>query len=105
ILPEIPNPDLPGVGGYGLESNKLPAVSSVPNTQDLWGYTIDETLSSSQSIHFSQWRDKESLPMFTNSPIVSSSNELQSEESNATLGSGFLLNYVKTMNPNLVATA
>ncbi len=105
ILPEIPDPDQPGVGGYGQESNKLPAVASVPNTQDLWGYTIDETLSSSQNIHFSQWRDKESLPQFTNSPIVSSSNELQSEESNATLGSGFLLNYAKTVNPKLVATA
>lgn len=104
ILPLIPNPDRAGVV-YGLQANKSPAVSSVPIHQHLWGYTIDENLSSSQSIHFSQWRDSLSSPYFTSAPIVPSSNELQSEASNITLGSGFLLTYSKTVTPKLVATA
>ena len=33
------------------------------------------------------------------------SNQLQSAINNTQLGSGFLLNYVKTINPNLVVTA
>ncbi|MGA9062704.1 MAG: carboxypeptidase-like regulatory domain-containing protein [Terracidiphilus sp.] len=104
ILPQIPKPDRPGLV-YGLESNKLPAIPSVSITQHLWGYTLDENIGSSQSIHFSQWRDSLSSPYFTANPIVPSSNELQSEVNNTTLGSGFLLNYVKTVTPNLVATA
>ena len=104
ILPQIPNPDRAGLV-YGLQSNKSPAISSVAISQHLWGYTLDESISSSQSIHFSQWRDSLNSPYFTSNPIVPSSNELQSEVNNTTLGSGFLLNYVKTVTPNLVATA
>ena len=104
LLSLIPDPDRPGIVS-GLQSNKSPAIRSVPIDQHLWGYTIDENLSSSQSIHFSQWRDLRSSPYFTSAPIVPPTNELQSEASNTTLGSGFLLTYSKTVTPKLVATA
>ncbi|MHB1936662.1 MAG: outer membrane beta-barrel protein [Acidobacteriaceae bacterium] len=104
ILPSVPNPDRAGINS-GLQSNKTPAVSSVSITQHVWGYTIDHNLSSSQSIHFSQWRNSLSSPFFTSAPIVPSSDELQSEVNNTQLGSGFLLNYVKTVTPSLVMTA
>jgi hypothetical protein len=103
ILPSVPDPNYPGVL-YGEQSNEAPAVHSVPISQHLWGYTIDQTLSSSQNIHFSQWRDSVSSPYFTSAAIVPVSNEIQSEESNTQLGSGFLLNYSKTVTPNLVAS-
>lgn len=104
LLQYIPNPDRAGVNN-GLESNKTPAIASIPIRQTLWAYTIDETLTNSQSIHWSQWRDTVNSPIFTSAPIVPIANPLQSEETNQNLGSGFLLNYVKTINPNLVLTA
>jgi hypothetical protein len=105
LLSDIPNPD-PGVGvNNGQVSNKLPTIPSVPIRQTLWAYTLDENLTSSQSIHFSEWRDLLNSPTFSFAPIVPISNPLQSEATNANLGSGFLLNYVKTINPNLVLTA
>ena len=103
ILPLIPDPDRPGLVS-GLQSNKSPAVASTPVTQLLWAYTVDHNLTSSQSIHFSEWRDSVTSPNFQSAPIVPASNELQSEINTINLGSGFLLNYVKTFTPNLVMT-
>lgn len=104
ILPSIPDPNRSGIN-FGLQQNELPAVSSVAIAQHLWSYTIDHNLSDRQSIHFSEWRDSVNSPYFNYAPIVAPSNPLQSETSNSQLGSGFLLNYVKTISPNLVMTA
>jgi hypothetical protein len=103
ILPLIPDPDRTGLV-FGLESNKSPAVPSVAIKQFLWAYTLDHTLSDRQSIHFSQWRDTVTSPSFTDAPIVPLSNSLQSAANNTQLGTGFLLNYVRTITPNLVVT-
>ncbi len=104
ILPFIPAPNTAGTV-FGQQDNQLPVVKSVPYTQNLWGFTLDENLSSSQSIHFSMWRDNDSSPSFTSAPIFPVTNELQSGYSHTVLGSGFLVNYVKTVTRNLVATA
>jgi hypothetical protein len=104
ILSNIPAPNRPGLVS-GLQENESPAIPSLPIRQTLWAYTIDETLTSSQSIHFSEWRDNVSTPTLSAPPIVPISNPLQSEATNANLGSGFLLNYEKTITPNLVVTA
>ncbi len=104
ILPHIPAPNRAGLVS-GLVDNESPAVSSVAISQNLWGYTLDHNLSSTQTLHFSQWRDVVNSPSFTSAPIVPSTNELQSEETNENLGSGFLLNYVNTLTPRLVVTA
>lgn len=103
ILPLIPDPDRPGVV-FGEQANKSPSVSSLAISQDLWGYTLDHNITAKQVIHFSQWRDSLSSPFFTFAPIVDPSNELQSEITDTELGSGFVLNYVNTIRPNLVAT-
>jgi hypothetical protein len=104
LLPLIPNPNLPGTN-FGLQNNEAPAVHSLPVRQLSWAYTIDQNLTSSQSIHFSEWRDSITSPNFSWAPIVPATNELQSERTNSNIGSGFLLNYIKTFNPNLVMTA
>jgi hypothetical protein len=104
LLPLIPDPNTGGLVS-GLQSNELPAVRSVAINQHLWSYTLDHNISSSQSIHFSQWRDSLTQPTFTSAPIVALSNPLQSGINNTQLGSGFLLNYVKTISPTLVVTA
>jgi hypothetical protein len=113
LLPSIPNPDRAGIN-FGLQQNKSPAIPSVSIKQTVWAYTVDEALTSSQSIHWTQWRDSVSLPYITanspnsvgndGAPIVPFSNPLQSGINTTQLGSGFLLNYVKTINPNLVVT-
>ena len=101
---ETPDPDTAGVNG-GLVSNKLPAIHSIPLRQTLWDYTIDETFTTSQSIHFSQWHDSANSPFFTSAPIVRASNQLQSEVTNENTGKGLVLNYAKTITLNLVVTA
>jgi hypothetical protein len=103
VLPNIPNPDRPGLVS-GLQSNKSPSITSIPIRQYLWDYTIDHNLSSSQSIHFSQWHDTVTEPSFTSAPIVAVTNPLESQINNSNFGSGFLLNYVKTISPDLVVT-
>lgn len=104
LLPLIPDPNLPGTNS-GLQNNEAPAVHSLPVRQVSWAYTIDQNLTSSQSIHFSEWRNSISSPTFSWAAIVPATNELQSERTNSNIGSGFLLNYIKTFNPNLVMTA
>ncbi len=104
LLPLIPDPDRTGTNA-GLQNNKNPSIPAIPIRQFLWDYTLDETLTSSQSIHFSHWRDNLNSPQLTSAAIVPTSSPLQSELSNNVLGTGFVLNYVKTISPNLVVTA
>jgi Carboxypeptidase regulatory-like domain len=104
LLASIPDPDTTGINS-GLVSNKLPAVHSIPIRQTLWAYTIDENLTHSQSIHFSQWHDGTNSPSFTFAPIVPTSNQLQSGVTNETTGTGLLLNYSNSITNNLVVTA
>jgi hypothetical protein len=104
VLPSIPDPDRTGIN-FGLQSNKSPAIPSVAINQFLWAYTIDHNISDRQNIHFSQWRDRVTEPNFTGAPIVPFNNPLQDGISNVQLGSGFLLNYVRTISQNLVVTA
>lgn len=104
LLPLIPDSDTQGLNN-SLISNKLPALSSIPVRQFLWSYTVDENLSASQSIHFSQWSDSYDSDSFTSSPIVAPTNALQSEYTYHNTGTGMVLNYTKTFSPNLVMTA
>ena len=61
ILASIPAPNRAGQV-FGLQDNESPSVPAVAISQDLWGYTLDHQISTSQSIHFSQWRDLVTLP-------------------------------------------
>lgn len=100
LLPSIPNPDRPG-----LSSNKNFAPNSLPLIDHNWGFTIDHTLTHSQSLHYAQWRNTFSEDVFNQAPIVPFSNILTSASSNPAWGSVYLLNYVNTVTPTLVATA
>lgn len=104
ILPLVPDPNRAGLNSGNLD-NESPAIHSVPIRQHLWSYTLDHNLSASQSIHFSQWRDTVTSPFLTAAPIVSATNDLQSEANNSEYGEGYLANYAKTISPNLVVTA
>ena len=104
LLASIPDPDTAGINS-GLQSNKLPAIHSIPIRQNLWDYTIDENLTTRHNIHFSQWRDTTTSPSFTSAPIVPATNPLQSQINSTNEGTGYVLNYAFTINPRLVMTA
>ena len=103
LLPQIPSPNRAGLDGGNL-SNASSAVPSISIKQNLWSYTLDHNISTAQSIHFTEWRDYVTQPYLTSAPIVPLSNELQSAYNDDNFNNSFLLNYVKTVNPHLVAT-
>lgn len=105
LLQYLPNPDRPGSGLGGLDSNKSFAPFVNPHIQHVWGFTIDQTLTQRQSIHWAQWRNTFSNYSFDNHPFVVEPNPLNSMKYEPAKGSGYLLNYVFTINPNLVLTA
>ena len=105
LLQYLPDPDRPGSGGGGLDSNRSFAPFVNPHIQHVWGYTVDQTLTQRQSIHWTQWRNTFSNFSFDNHPFVIQPNPLNSMKFEPAKGSGFLLNYVYTLTPNLVLTA
>ena len=55
LIPSIPNPDRPGSGIGGLDSNKSFTPFINPHIQHVWGFTVDQKITPSQSVHYSQW--------------------------------------------------
>jgi hypothetical protein len=105
LLQYIPNPDRPGSGAGGLHSNKSFAPFINPQIQHVWGFTIDQTLTPTQSLHYSQWRNSYSTHSFDYHPLVLAPNPLNSQKSEPSLGSVFLLNYSNAISSHLVMTA
>ncbi len=100
ILPLLPDPDLPGLTG-----NKIAAGAPTQTQNHVLGLVVDQTLTSKQSLHYSQWRDPYISAGFDARPIVPVSNILQSEKTFPTLGTTYILNYVNAVTPKLLATA
>ncbi len=105
LLSYLPDPDRPGSGVGGLDSNKSFAPFVNPHIQHVWGFTVDQVLTPSQSIHYTQWRNSFSNWSFDNHPLVIAPNPLNSMKFEPALGSGFLLNYNYTITPKMVFTA
>ena len=106
LIQYIPDPDRPGSGVGGLDSNKsfYPFVN--PHIQHVWGFTVDQVLTPKQSIHWSQWRNSFSNYSFdSNEDMVVAPNPLNSQKYEPAMGSVFLLNYSYTISPHLVMTA
>ena len=105
LLQYIPNPDRPGSGYGGLISDKNYANFINPNIQHVWGFTVDQTITPKQSIHYSEWRNTYSTHSFDYNPIALAPNPLNSQKFEPAIGSVFLLNYSYTISPHLVVTA
>lgn len=105
LIPFIPNPDRPGSGVGGLDSNKSFAPFVNPHIQHVWGFTVDQNLTQTQSIHYSEWRNSFSNYSFDNSPLVIAPNPLNSMKYEPALGSVFILNYTNAVSPHLATTA
>jgi hypothetical protein len=105
LLQYIPNPDRPGTGPGGLLSNKSFAPFINPNIQHVWGFVVDQTLTPTQSLHYSQWRNSYTTHSFDYNPLVIAPNPLNSQKFEPALGSVFLLNYNNAFSSHLVMTA
>ncbi len=105
LLQYIPDPDRPGSGPGGLLSNKSFAPFINPNIQHVWGFVVDQTLTSRQSIHYSQWRNSYTTHSFDYHPLVLAPNPLNSQKFEPAVGSVFLLNYNNAVSSHLVMTA
>jgi len=105
ILQFIPDPDRPGSGPGGLLSNKSFAPFINPNIQHVWGFVVDQTLTPTQSLHYSQWRNSYTTHSFDYHPMVLAPNPLNSQKFEPAVGSVFLLNYNNAISSHLVMTA
>ena len=105
FLQYLPDPDRPGTGGGGLESNKAAVPIPNPYIQHVWGFTIDQTLTQKQSLHYSEWRNTFNNFGFDRPPFVLPPNPLNSQKTYPYIGTGFVVNYSYTIRPNLLMTA
>ncbi len=105
LLADIPNPDHPGTGIGGLNSNIAAAPNAIPNIQHVFGFTIDQKLTDRQSLHYTEWRNSYTTATFINNPFVVAPNPLSSLETEPTLGSVYLLNYSNALTSHLAVTA
>jgi len=105
LLPYLPDPDTTGTGGGGLENNKNFVPYPNPQTNQLWGFTIDQAINTSQGVHFSVWHNHFHNLGFDNPPFVTPPNPLNSIRDFPAQGSGYLLTYNYTLTPHLVMTA
>jgi len=104
-IPSIPDPDRPGSGIGGLDSNKSYTPFINPHIQHNWGFTVDHNLTAAQSLHFSMWRNTFSNWSFDNPPLVIAPNPLNSMKYEPAKGTVFLANYSYALSPHLVMTA
>jgi hypothetical protein len=105
LIQYIPDPDKTGSGIGGLDDNKNFIPNSIPNIQHVWGFSLDQTLTPTQSLHYSEWRNTFHNSGFDQAPIVPTTNPLESQRFYPNIGSVFLLNYTNALTPHLVMTA
>lgn len=98
LLSLIPNPTL-----SGYENNFQSNLGVLPTRQNPWGYNIDYNINDKQSIHWSEWRDKQTSEGTETSSHLA--GELGSSTFNPDVGTVFLLSYSNSLTPHLVMTA
>ncbi len=99
LLKYLPTPAL-----SGLVNNQQSFRGVIPTRQNPWGFTIDHNINDKQSIHWTEWRDKQTSYGTETGAYFQTSSPLTSNTYNPDLGSVFILNYAYTINPRLVMT-
>ncbi len=105
LIPYLPNPDRTGSGPGGLQNNKSYVPFPDPTIQHVWGFTVDQIINTSQSVHYSQWHNSFHNTGFDNSPFVIPPNPLNSLRDFPAQGSGYLLTYNNALSAHLATTA
>ena len=98
---------LPDPTQAGFSNNLFNQYGSLPVRQNPWGFTIDHNISDKQSIHWAEWRDRQTSFGSNNGGTgnYATSNPLSAFTSFPDLGTVFIANYAYTINPHLVMTA
>lgn len=96
VLKNVPNPDR-----SGFQNNITSEESGLPYREFNWGFTLDHTITDSQSIHFTFWRNR--YTQYSLSNLMT--GIIQSGTYQPDLGTGAFLNYSDAITPNLVMTA
>lgn len=99
LLKFIPDPTVPGL----LQNNFASQITSNPQRQYIFGFNIDHNLTNTQTLHYSEWRNKASTYFHQNGLAVT--NPLAGVKYQPQLGTGFFLNYSNAMSNSLVMTA
>ncbi len=100
LLQYLPNPTLPG---FQNNANNLEGV--LPTRQNPWGFNIDHTINDKQSLHFAEWRDKQTSYGDNAGTNLQQSNPLADKTYYPDLGTVFILNWAYAVNPHFVVTA
>ncbi|MGA8029197.1 MAG: TonB-dependent receptor [Bryobacteraceae bacterium] len=100
LLQYLPNPKFPG---FVNNSQNLEGV--IPTRQNPWGFTIDHNINDKQSIHWAEWRDKQTSYGDNAGTHLAFSDPLADKTYYPDLGTVFILNYANAISPNLVMTA
>jgi muramidase (phage lysozyme) len=100
LLPSLPDPSLPG-----LVNNFSSPLGVLPQRQNPWGVNIDHNINDKQSIHWAEWRDKQTSFGREGNGTFQLGNPLSSFSSTPDLGTVFILNYANALTPHLVMTA
>ena len=103
LLQYMPDPNRTGTN-FGLQNNEQPAIKSEPTNNDEFGFTLDQTISPRQSIHYSEAHTNSRYGYVVDGDTVPESNPLSDANTDSQIGDVFLANYVNTITPNLVAT-
>jgi hypothetical protein len=104
LLQYIPTPNAAGTD-YGLQDNMNPVIKSVPNQNQAWGITLNHQITQNQNIAFTWWRNHYYVTQEEDAPIVPATNPLTGQEDLTDNANIWLVNYSKTMRPNLVMSA
>lgn len=105
LLQYLPQPNLPGSGYGGLDSNRAYDPYPNPTLNSNWGFTLDHNLTPSQTLHWTEWRDKLTTnQVFVTGPLVAPPNPLNSVAQELQLGTGFIFSYSNVLTPHLVMT-
>lgn len=100
FIPWIPKPD-----HATLQRNKDYVPYPNPNIQHNWGFTADQTITASQSVHFSMWHNSFHNQGFDQDPITTDpTSPLYSIRDYPARGSGYLLNYTNAFTSHLAMT-
>ncbi len=86
----------------GFTNNTYNQLGALPVRQNPWGFTVDHNINEKQSIHWAEWRDKQTSYGGSN---LANTNPLAFYTYFPDLGTVFIANYSYAINPHLVMTA
>lgn len=91
----------PAYSGFVNNNPNLTGVS--PTRHNPWGFTIDHNINDKQSIHWAEWRDKQTS--YGGGNGLTQGNPLANYTYFPDVGTVFILNYTYSITPHLVMTA